>query len=558
MTGTPDRTEDDLIRRAADGDESRLAELFGRHREAAAADGPPAARPPAPGPGRPLRRPPGGLPRRRAGGSPSTLAEPDDAVLPLAPAGHRPAADATCTATTSGPQMRDAGREVSLYRGALPAGQLGLAGGAAAGPAHLAASQAAVRAELQLRLQEALNGMDPIDREVLALRHFEELSNAEAAAGARPEQDGGQQPLRPGPEAAQGDPGRHPRPARRVEAEDRPTSARRPTMPRPTSSSDHDPVERAGRGVPRPAPPRRAARRSTSTPAATPSWPSEIRELFPALVLMEQLKPGAERPDRQRRRRAAAPAAARARAAGRLPHPPRGRPRRHGRRLRGRAGVARPPRGAEGPARPRPARPAAAARGSSREARAAARLHHTNIVPVFGVGEHDGRALLRHAVHPGPGPRRRCSRSCGGSAAGGRSRRPPRPGGAAGAASATDVAAVAADRPVRPADAGSTAASERRPPTRRRATGRGAAGTAVRRPIAARPVRPLVGRPTRGAGYCPERGPDRRAGGRGAGVRPRARACSTATSSRRTSCSTPTARSGSPTSAWPRRPTTTT
>ena len=40
------------------------------------------------------------------------------------------------------------------------------------------------------------------------------------------------------------------------------------------------------------------------------------------------------------------------------------------------------------------------------EARAAARLHHTNIVPVFGVGEHEGDALLRDAVHPGAGPGR--------------------------------------------------------------------------------------------------------------------------------------------------------
>jgi RNA polymerase sigma-70 factor (ECF subfamily) len=32
-----------------------------------------------------------------------------------------------------------------------------------------------------LKLQEALNAMDDIDREVLALRHFEQLSNAEAA-----------------------------------------------------------------------------------------------------------------------------------------------------------------------------------------------------------------------------------------------------------------------------------------------------------------------------------------------------------------------------------------
>jgi RNA polymerase sigma-70 factor, ECF subfamily len=35
--------------------------------------------------------------------------------------------------------------------------------------------------EMKLRLQEALNQIDPIDREVLALRHFEHLTNAEAA-----------------------------------------------------------------------------------------------------------------------------------------------------------------------------------------------------------------------------------------------------------------------------------------------------------------------------------------------------------------------------------------
>src|SRR5205823_10219911 len=43
------------------------------------------------------------------------------------------------------------------------------------------ASRAALRAELQLRVQEALNGMDPLDREVLALRHFEMLTNSEVA-----------------------------------------------------------------------------------------------------------------------------------------------------------------------------------------------------------------------------------------------------------------------------------------------------------------------------------------------------------------------------------------
>jgi RNA polymerase sigma-70 factor (ECF subfamily) len=44
------------------------------------------------------------------------------------------------------------------------------------------ASRAVIRAEVQLQLQQALNGMDAIDREIIALRHFEELTNAEAAS----------------------------------------------------------------------------------------------------------------------------------------------------------------------------------------------------------------------------------------------------------------------------------------------------------------------------------------------------------------------------------------
>jgi RNA polymerase sigma-70 factor (ECF subfamily) len=79
-----------------------------------------------------------------------------------------------------GVKARDAGREVTLYHGALPeATSESLAAqllGRLTSP-----SQAAVRAELQVRLQEALNSMDAIDREVVALRHFEQLSNAETA-----------------------------------------------------------------------------------------------------------------------------------------------------------------------------------------------------------------------------------------------------------------------------------------------------------------------------------------------------------------------------------------
>jgi len=79
-----------------------------------------------------------------------------------------------------GTRMRDARREVSLYRGTLP--ETTSAALAAQLLGHLTRpSEAAVRAEIKIRLQEALNSMDALDREVLALRHFEQLSTAEAA-----------------------------------------------------------------------------------------------------------------------------------------------------------------------------------------------------------------------------------------------------------------------------------------------------------------------------------------------------------------------------------------
>jgi RNA polymerase sigma-70 factor (ECF subfamily) len=43
-------------------------------------------------------------------------------------------------------------------------------------------SHAAARAELQVRLQQMLNTMEETDREILVLRHFEQLSCAESAA----------------------------------------------------------------------------------------------------------------------------------------------------------------------------------------------------------------------------------------------------------------------------------------------------------------------------------------------------------------------------------------
>jgi RNA polymerase sigma-70 factor (ECF subfamily) len=79
-----------------------------------------------------------------------------------------------------GVAMRDVGREISLHRGGMPGASSTSLAAQLLGRAS-SASRIAARAEMQRLLQDALDRLDPIDREVIALRHFEELSNSECA-----------------------------------------------------------------------------------------------------------------------------------------------------------------------------------------------------------------------------------------------------------------------------------------------------------------------------------------------------------------------------------------
>jgi RNA polymerase sigma-70 factor (ECF subfamily) len=80
----------------------------------------------------------------------------------------------------AGVKARDPRREVSLYEGTVPEAStealaFGLMGQLPS------PSEAVDRAELQLRLQEGLDALEPEEREIIALRHFEQLTSAEAA-----------------------------------------------------------------------------------------------------------------------------------------------------------------------------------------------------------------------------------------------------------------------------------------------------------------------------------------------------------------------------------------
>lgn len=80
-----------------------------------------------------------------------------------------------------GETLPDRGRELSLHQGAAPAANSVALAAQLLGQAP-PLSEGEVRAQRMIRLEEALNNMDAQEREILALRHFEQLNNGEAAA----------------------------------------------------------------------------------------------------------------------------------------------------------------------------------------------------------------------------------------------------------------------------------------------------------------------------------------------------------------------------------------
>ncbi len=178
MTDAPGGHDDDLLLRLDEGDERALTELFARHRER-------------------LRRMIRLRLDRRLQGRIDSSDILQDTYLEVARRAPEYMARPTMppflwlrflTEQTLlalhrhhlQVHMRDASQEVSLRRRAVPqANSASLAEmllGRLTSP-----TRAARRAEMQLRLQEIINAMDPLDREVLALRHFEELGNGEVA-----------------------------------------------------------------------------------------------------------------------------------------------------------------------------------------------------------------------------------------------------------------------------------------------------------------------------------------------------------------------------------------
>lgn len=77
-------------------------------------------------------------------------------------------------------QARNIQREFALDANGFPGADSASLAGELAGRLSTP-SQAAVKAEARAQVQQALEKLDPIDREVLALKHFEQLSTSEIA-----------------------------------------------------------------------------------------------------------------------------------------------------------------------------------------------------------------------------------------------------------------------------------------------------------------------------------------------------------------------------------------
>jgi RNA polymerase sigma-70 factor (ECF subfamily) len=79
-----------------------------------------------------------------------------------------------------GAQIRDVKRDVSLHQRPLPQATSASLAAQLIGK-WTAASRTFEREEARVAVQEALNDLDAVDREILSLRHFELLSNTECA-----------------------------------------------------------------------------------------------------------------------------------------------------------------------------------------------------------------------------------------------------------------------------------------------------------------------------------------------------------------------------------------
>lgn len=79
-----------------------------------------------------------------------------------------------------GAHYSEGGQEISLHRGAMP--EVTSVSLAAQLIGEKGINQAVARADMMVRLEDALNTMDAFDREILAMCHFEELKDDEVAS----------------------------------------------------------------------------------------------------------------------------------------------------------------------------------------------------------------------------------------------------------------------------------------------------------------------------------------------------------------------------------------